>query len=198
MRDRCIKVLICTVAVMALTGCGSDGSANARNTGDQGSVQAVLEQGMEEADDTKADTEEPGTDNAQSVSRPEPEEVPAAESVSADGVDVDLTALSATMVYSEVYHMMIEPDSYVGKTVKMNGMYIRYHDDNTGKDYHACIISDATACCSQGIEFELTDDYAYPDDYPEECEDVCVVGTFATYQEQGSLYCTLKNARIEG
>ena len=29
--------------------------------------------------------------------------------------DVDLTLLSSTMVYSEVYNMMVDPDSYIGK-----------------------------------------------------------------------------------
>ena len=42
---------------------------------------------------------------------------------------------------------------------------------------------DATACCAQGIEFVLTEDYVYPDDYPEVDEEICVVGVFDTYQE---------------
>ena len=29
--------------------------------------------------------------------------------------------LSSTMVYSEVYNMMVDPESYIGKTVKMDG-----------------------------------------------------------------------------
>jgi hypothetical protein len=55
---------------------------------------------------------------------------------------------------------------------------------------------DATACCSQGIEFELTDDYVYPDDYPEDGGDICVVGTFDTYEEDGFTYCVLRDARL--
>ncbi len=109
---------------------------------------------------------------------------------------VDLTVLSSTMVYSEVFNMMMEPEKYIGKTVKMSGMYSVYYDESKDKYYHACIISDATACCSQGLEFELTEDYKYPDDYPEEAEDVCVTGIFDTYQEDGYKYCVLKNARI--
>ena len=34
---------------------------------------------------------------------------------------VDLTALSSTMVYSEVSQMMTAPEKYVGKMVKMAG-----------------------------------------------------------------------------
>ena len=35
----------------------------------------------------------------------------------ADNFEVDLTNLSSTMVYSEVYNMMSTPASYIGKTV---------------------------------------------------------------------------------
>ena len=112
------------------------------------------------------------------------------------GVDVDLTALSSTMVYSEVYNMMTSPEDYIGKTVKMRGTYAVYHDEQTDKYYFACIIKDATACCAQGIEFELTDDYTYPDDYPEEGGEVCVVGAFDTYKEGSNTYATLRNAQL--
>lgn len=111
-------------------------------------------------------------------------------------IDVDLTSLSSTMVYSEVYNMVSQPDDYIGKTVKMSGKFASNHVEETDKYYFACIIADATACCSQGIEFVLTDDYTYPDDYPQEGEEVCVVGEFDTYQEGEYTYCTLRNARI--
>ncbi len=111
-------------------------------------------------------------------------------------IDIDLTSLSSTMVYSEVYNMMISPEDYIGKIVKMNGTYEAYHDDATGKDYFSCIISDATACCSQGIEFIPSDDYRYPEDYPEDAADICVVGEFDTYKEGEYTYCTLRNASM--
>ena len=38
-------------------------------------------------------------------------------SENADNFDVDLTNLSSTMVYSEVYNMMSTPENYIGKTV---------------------------------------------------------------------------------
>ncbi|MBR1874205.1 MAG: hypothetical protein IJ807_04815 [Eubacterium sp.] len=116
---------------------------------------------------------------------------------STKGIDVDLTQLSSTMIYAEVYNMMITPDEYVGKAVRMEGQYAPYHDEETGKDYFACIIQDATACCSQGIEFDLTDKYSYPKDYPKKGENICVTGIFETYKEDDSTYCVLKNASLE-
>ncbi|MCR4694487.1 MAG: hypothetical protein K5773_04085 [Pseudobutyrivibrio sp.] len=112
------------------------------------------------------------------------------------GIDLDLTMLSSTMVYSEVYNMMAAPDDYIGKTIKMNGAFAYYHDEDTGNDYFACIISDATACCSQGIEFELAGDYVYPDDYPSVDQDICLVGQFDTYMEGNYRYCILRNAKF--
>lgn len=113
-----------------------------------------------------------------------------------DSIDIDLTSLSSTMVYSEVSHMMYEPENYIGKIIKMDGTFSSYYDEATGNYYFACIIKDATACCAQGFEFELTDDYTYPDDYPKEGDPVSVVGEFDTYQDGEYLYCTLRNARL--
>ena len=107
------------------------------------------------------------------------------------GIDLDLTGMSTTMVYSEVYNIMVNPKDYIGKTIKMKGeCLITPSDDNT-KVYYACLIKDATACCSQGIEFELSEDY----EYPQEGEQVTVSGIFDTYEEDGVMYCHLKNAK---
>ena len=128
---------------------------------------------------------------------------PASQTQSADGIDVDLTALSSTMVYSEVYSMMSFPDNYIGKTVKMQGQFAVYQaTDESGafipdQIYFACIIADATACCSQGLEFILTGEHTYPNDYPELGSEITVTGTFEVYTENGFQYCRLKDATIE-
>ena len=111
-----------------------------------------------------------------------------------DGIDIDITTLSSTMVYTVVYCMVSEPYDYVGMTVKMSGQFSHYYDEITDTDYYACIIQDATACCAQGIEFELADDEGYT--YPEEGEEICVIGTFDIYHQQGFTYCTLRDAEV--
>ncbi len=113
----------------------------------------------------------------------------------ASGVDVDRTELSSTMVYSEVYNMVFTPEDYMGKTVKMNGTFSIYEGDD--RNYYACLISDATACCSQGIEFVLDGDYTYPDDYPELGSEITVTGTFDTYTEGELTYCQLVDAVMQ-
>ena len=77
--------------------------------------------------------------------------VTATPGTQSEGVDIDLTKLSRTMVYSEVYNMMVAPDKYVGKIVRMRGQFALYEDAESGARYFACIIADATACCSQVV-----------------------------------------------
>jgi hypothetical protein len=110
---------------------------------------------------------------------------------------VDLTSMSSTAVYAEVFDMMYYPEKYIGKTIKMEGIYSDYCNQATGNHYFACIIMDATACCSQGIEFIPSDDYKYPNDYPQEGDTIIVEGVFDTYTEESRMYCTLRNASIQ-
>ncbi len=108
--------------------------------------------------------------------------------------DVDLTGLNANLVYSQIYDMMTKPDEYIGKSVKISGTFYTYEDPDTGKKYFSCFVADAAACCQQGLEFELTKDYSYPADYPNENELITVSGEFQTYMEGENKYCCLKNA----
>lgn len=128
---------------------------------------------------------------------------PAAESQSAGKPDVDMTKLSSTMIYSEVYNMMYAPNNYIGKTVRMNGQFAIYRaaDENGApipdQIYFACVIADATACCSQGLEFVLAGEHSYPDDYPEVGEEITVTGTFELYTENNLQYCRLRDASLD-
>ncbi len=117
------------------------------------------------------------------------------KSESADQIDVDLTKLSKTMIYSEVYNMVTTPNDYIGKIVKMKGVCSKYTDEETKKTYYSCIIQDATACCQQGIEFTLKDKDAK---YPLNAEEICVIGRLATYTEGEYTYCTLLDAELLG
>ena len=113
----------------------------------------------------------------------------------AQNIDVDLTQMSSTMIYSEVQNMMLKPADYVGKTVRMQGAFsVSEIGENR---YFACIIKDATACCAQGIEFQWAGDHSYPADYPKNGSDITVTGEFTTYNEGQQQYCQLKNAELK-
>lgn len=114
-----------------------------------------------------------------------------------DGIDVDLTKLSSTMVYSEVFAMVMSPDEYVGKTIRMRGSFAVMTDDANSNFYTYTVIADATACCQQGIEF-LWNGHPYPDGaYPPEGSEITVTGTFETYDEAGTKYCRIVSDEVE-
>lgn len=114
--------------------------------------------------------------------------------ISGKKADIDLTKMNSTMVYSEVNNMMINPESYDGKTIKMRGSFNVFEGEE--QNYFACLIADATACCSQGIEFVLKKEREYPEEYPSIGQEILVIGKFETYFEGESKYCHLKDALI--
>ena len=115
------------------------------------------------------------------------------------GVDYDLTTMNSDMVYASVYQLMVDPETYVGKTFKMQGTYYSTFYEPTNKYYHYVIIEDAAACCAQGLEFVWGDgSHVYPDEYPANESKVEVSGTFETYKEgeDERLYCRIVNATM--
>lgn len=120
-----------------------------------------------------------------------------------DGIDVDLTQLSSTMVYAEVFNMLVSPESYEGKTIKMRGNFNYYQAMTVeGKMmdrlFYACSIADATACCAQGLEFELAGNKKFPDEYPPRGSEITVVGTFEIYKDKkyGFTSSRIKDAKL--
>ena len=160
--------------------------------------------------DTLSSNEEVSA-SAESIPTPKEQETPDEQQTpeepeqtqtSADGVDVDLTVLSSTMVYSEVYNMLYnDPAHYLGKTVKARGGFSIYQLVTDGvlqpdPVAYACIIADATACCAEGMEFVPEGDLTYPDDYPELGAEIIVIGEFQSYEENGMTWYHLVNARL--
>lgn len=111
-------------------------------------------------------------------------------------VDLDLSVLSDTVVYSQVYDMVMEPEQYLGRVVRVKGSLSYFQDPDTLKEYFAVVIADATACCAQGIEF-VWNGRRYPEDYPPLDTELTVTGVFNTYEENGYTYLQLADAEVE-
>lgn len=150
-----LKGVLLLCAAAALTACGAKSEAAS-------SVVTVL----------------PESASSSAVTAPAPERETADERGIYAGMDadIDLTLLSDTVVNAEVYNMLVTPENYTDKIVRMTGEYQEYTDEQTGELYHSCVIYDALACCQQGVEFVLTDG-----DYPEEGTTITVVGRYETY-----------------
>ena len=112
-------------------------------------------------------------------------------------IDLDLAGMSGTIVYAQVYNLLSDPSPWLGKTIRMAGYYSYYDDQEHGIVYHACVIPDATACCSAGIEFVWEGEHAWPEDYPEIGTDIVVTGRLEIYQEDGYDYLHLLDAKME-
>ena len=161
--------------------------------------------GGEDAGNDTLSSDEEASASAEIIPTPNQQETPEKSGQaqpSAGKVDVDLTVLSSTMVYSEVYNMLYnDPAYYLGKTVKARGEFSIYQLVTDGvlqpdPVSYACIISDAAACCAEGMEFVLEGNYTYPDDYPELGAEITVIGEFQSYEENGMIWYHLVNARL--
>ena len=188
---RIFYLLLAACMTLSLCACGKDSEKDAGNDTLSSNVEVSAP-----TESIPAPNEQETPDEQQTPEEPEQTQT------SADGVDVDLTVLSSTMVYSEVYNMLYnDPAHYLGKTVKARGEFSIYQLVTDGvlqpdPVSYGCIISDAAACCAEGMEFVLKDDLAYPDDYPELGTEITVIGEFQSYEENGMTWYHLVNARL--
>ena len=114
-------------------------------------------------------------------------------------VDVDLTRLPPVLIFGEVFNMIVEPERYEGKIVRMRGEFIVYEDEENPvkKRTFACVIRDATACCAQGMEFTLRGSPRWPDGYPAQGKVVTVVGRYSQHDVNGYTCTELVDCVIE-
>lgn len=186
-------LILCLAVLGLMTGCGSSDGPQNKMTAQTTGLKDVLESRMSEEN-----SEESSTSSETTIPSPTPDtsdDYPTDPSGS-DGIDYDLTKLTPDLIYVEVYNMMITPKKYIGKTIKVSGVFTVYYDEAKDKYHFACFVSDAAACCQQGIEFILDGDKAYPADYPAEGAEITIQGIFGTYEEDGGTYWSLTGAEF--
>lgn len=108
---------------------------------------------------------------------------------------VDITELNNNLEYAMVCDMGNNPDLYMGKKVRADGIFT-YMQTNDNTYFSVCVL-DETKCCQAGLDFECKDFYSFPEDYPEIGSCIAVEGTFDTYKENGTVYCCLRNAEMK-
>jgi hypothetical protein len=190
--------IVLPMLLIALVGCNSNTNTPQSNvkTNNTTTIDKVMENQMEEFDNQNKDnTNEIVIENNEPKTTKNYSEK---NKYQYDVIDIDLTTMSSDMIYSTVYQMMMTPNDYIGKIVKIKGTFNSNFIQETNKNYYVVLVEDATACCSQGIEFIWNDDeMIYPDDYPELGEEIVITGEFQTYMEQMQLYCHLEKTIIE-
>ncbi len=184
-----IAIALCAVTAALAAGCSNSNTAADKAAGSSKTktVSDVLSEAQTSAPDT--------TGNG----APIPTQVDPSKLVYPDldyTAELDLTKMSSTMVYAEVSNMIKTPKDYMDKTVKMNGTFDVFVDPKTDTYYYSCIVQDATACCSSGIEFSPKADMKFPDDFPAVGTPITVGGVFETYKDGKTTYLRLKDAEI--
>ena len=197
---RKLTSIILLISLLTLAGCQNPGAISRHGANQTTGIGDILASVSAEStsETTTAATAEITTETTPASEDINPYDIESILENGTEGVDIDLTVLSANMVYSEVFAMVYSPEDYIGKVIKMKGPFSYLCDEATGNVYYACIIRDATQCCAQGLEFIPADDYTYPDDFPEIGEDICVIGVFDTYMEGDAKYLTLRDAVLVG
>ncbi len=187
------KFLLVTSLSFILVGCGAAPSSN-KTVSNTKTVDQVVQEQTQAADAaTVADTQVSiSTDVATSA----PTKFKTSENdKSYETADLDLTTMSGTLVYSEIFNITNAPDDYVGKVIKVSGNLGSFYDETDGNTYLACVNQDATACCAQGIEFQpSTSDLDKLD--LQNGGQVTVIGTYGTYDINGQTYYALLDADV--
>ena len=111
--------------------------------------------------------------------------------------DLDLSKMSSTVVYAEINNIQYDPTQYLGKVIRLRGLYAFHREPSTDMVYYACVVPDATACCMQGMEFVPAAEPMDPDNYLKDSADITVTGRLEIYVEENNSYLHLVDAEVE-
>lgn len=117
------------------------------------------------------------------IEKTQPESEPKQEP--APKIDYDLTNMGYNMLSGITFEMLIEPEKYVDKTVKISGQF--YTEVEEGIRYYSVIIWDATLCCPAGMDFIPPETMQFPDDFPTAETQITVTGILRENVEEGNL-----------
>lgn len=114
-------------------------------------------------------------------------------------VDLDLSVMTSSMIYSMVFEMLLMPESYEEKNLKVKGNFVVYISEETGDRHFAIIIPDATQCCQQGLEFVwFGEDKKYPEDFPKIGQEITLTGKYkCMYTDEGFLITFIEATDIK-
>lgn len=99
---------------------------------------------------------------------------------SSSKIDFDFSKMNYNMISSITFEMLIAPENYENKTVKITGDF--YSDEHEGHEYYFVMIWDPTGCCPAGISFIPTDSTKEKLSTLKQDEKVTVTGTMKLMQ----------------
>lgn len=137
--------------------------------------------------ETKKDTEKTNQEDIQEVIKNTKE----------DDI-IDLTKLSDSMVYAQLYVILTKPEEHLGKTIKIKGEYYEVFNEVTNANNFYVITTDEAQCCQTGLEFVIKNEsIEYPKDYPKANSTIEITGIFTKGYDNGSEYYYLLTDKID-
>lgn len=103
-------------------------------------------------------------------------------------IDYDLSAMNYNMFSSITYDIMLTPDKYINKRMKIKGNFDSSIYEN--ERYFSVLIWDPTGCCPTGMDFIPPENMKYPEDFPEKDTTITVIGILQFIEIEGQKYLT--------
>ena len=105
-------------------------------------------------------------------------------SANSSKIDIDMTKMSVTMIYSQIFNMLIMPEEYENKMIKVKGAFEIYPNEQGEIDCFTLTVMDATACCKEGLDFIWLGDHSYPEDYPKQGDEITITGQYKSFENE--------------
>ena len=97
---------------------------------------------------------------------------------------IDLTEMGTNFTFAEIERITRSPEAYIGRTIKMRGLYYSLFEPILGRYRHCIAVRPIDDCCPfRGLELVVENDS--PFDFPEDETWIEVVGRFGLYEENG-------------
>jgi len=108
------------------------------------------------------------------------------QAVDSNNIDVDITEKMYVSYINDIY---LNTDDYLGKGIRIEGMFKALTDENTGNTYYYVYRTGPGCCGNDGAMcgFEFT----WDDTMPKDNDWIEVIGPLRAYEEDGWDYLTL-------
>ncbi len=100
----------------------------------------------------------------------------------------DVIEIKEKMFVAQTNDVYYNPDDYLGKTLKYEGLFDSYDDPSNGQTYYA-VIRFGPGCC--GIDLNAGFEVLWDREYPAPNDWVEAVGVLEEYEENGQKYLRL-------
>lgn len=88
--------------------------------------------------------------------------------------DIDLTSYSYDELSNVLINMIVNPDTYVNKTIKFSGEF--YSQEYEGKRYFSIIKWNEDRSCPAGLDFIPPENMEYPKHFPGNSTEITIFG----------------------